>query len=395
MEQPLTTPAALAARAEAAARAAPTEIVPAVDPPGGEPSARVHSPFDEIGLWASPAGLVRVWTVLGVPVERVDVTGERAVRRRLPVPAFGSPDLRDWLARNDFFVVPAPGAVPPAGVAGAEAGAGAPPWGNGLLFARRREEQPGGLFWLGALDRPSLPAITRRMLEFEGEEVFQVGARGKLVVEAWPRLSHRKRDFRVEGAWHDWKLVLGTAPLGLWTYATLSEQLDFVAGDAATWLEVLALDEALRAARQLPVEIAFLLARPQRAPRKGPFAAGAALAADLGLPEDPARTGPLHASFRGERLWLRALAPPIGRPFAVVRCASVADAVHTVDRALAAGIPSGAPSSGAAGAPRRPRVAISSWSPDQADLRAALASRGCEASSGAAMWWGELGAGRR
>lgn len=389
MEQPVVNPAALDAQIDAAAQAARTEISTVIDRPEGEPTHLAKSPFDERAFWVSEGLTVRVWSVRGVAVERVDITGSDALRRRLPVPAFGSPELRAWLAKSDFFVIPAENGAP--GAPGRDLDGASWPWGAGLLFSRRRGEQPGGMFWLGPLDRSSLPSITLRMLDFERAEVWTVGLRGKLVLVDWPRCLYRGHDLDIRGAWHDWKLVLGARPAGVWTYATLSEQLDFVAGDVATWLEILAHDEALRAEKRLPIEIGFLLGRAPRTARgEAPMTAGRHLAGALGLAEDPARTGPAHESFEGERVWLRALSPPMGRPFAVARCATPEDAVRTVEHALAAGIPL----SRAAREPRLPRVAVSSWSPDPAALRAEIAARGCEVLSSAAMWWGELGAGR-
>lgn len=357
MEQPVANLRALDAEIDAAAKAAPTEITTTIDRPEGEPTHRDANPFDERAFWVSEGRTTRVWSVRGVAVERVDVSGAGAVRRRLPVPARGSRELQAWLAESDFFEIP------------------------DLLFSRRRGEQPGGMFWLGALDRSALPPITMRMLDFEGAEAWTVGLRGKLTLVGWPRCSYRGHDFEIRGAWHDWKLILEMRPTGVWTYATLSEQLDFVGGDILTWLETVAHGDALRAEKRLLIEIGFLLGRA---------APGRRLAETLGLAVDPVRTGPAHESFEGERVWLRALTPPIGRPFAVARCATVQDALDVVDRALALGIPARR----AAGS-QRPRVAVSSWSPHQAELSSALTARGCEAPSSAAMWWGDLGAGRR
>ncbi|MFO0588441.1 MAG: hypothetical protein U0441_12905 [Polyangiaceae bacterium] len=353
MEQPVIQPKALDAQISAAPRAAPDQIATPIERPEGEPTLRAETPFATYEYWQSATNLARVWTVRGAVVERVDVSDGAAQRQRSPLPAIGSPVLHDWLARNDFF------AVSPSAAA---------PWSEGVLFARRAEEQPGGMFWLGALDRASLPPISARMLDFEDDEAWCVGPEHKLTLEGWPRCAYRGHDLEIRGAWHDWKLVLTTQPDGVWTYATLSEQMDFVAGEITTWLEILAHDEALRRENKLPVEIALLV----------PEGAAEELARALALTKDTLRTDARVASLEGEHLWIRVQKPPIGRSFAIARCASPDDAARFVEAALA--LPGAAPSI----------VALSTWSAEQPRMREILTARGLRVKSSAAMWWGEL-----
>lgn len=353
----------------------PFETATSLSAPAGEPALRITTAFDERAIWVDGESATQTWAVLGTVVERIDLTAQGATRKRLPVPAFGSPELSAWLAKSDFFLIDPELAAKPQ--------RGAFPWGSGLLFSRRRGEQPGGLFWLGALDRANLPPITAGMLAFEDEsEAFPVAPSGQLALVEWPRLSYCGEALEAVGAWHDWKLILRTAPSGIWTYATLSERLDFLAGDLLTWLETLAHDEALTAEKRLPIELGMLLGEaPQSTGSAAASGAGARLAAALGLAPDPLHSDPLHASFASEQVWLRVLAAPLGHPFLVARCATVDAALDAVDAALAAGSPR--------------CVALSTWSASQPELRSGLTARGCEVISSGRMWWGDLDAAAR
>lgn len=147
----------------------------------------------------------------------------------------------------------------------------------------------------------------------------------------------------------------------------LPEQIDFLAGELRTWLEILAFNDELNESEQLGVEIAFPLGARRHCGQ---------IARRLGLALCQALSDRYVSSHEGAGLWLRELTPPIGKPYCVARCDSAARALALVDAAADVIDPK--------------VVAISSSTMSRAEIAQELAQRGVRPLSSSRQWWSDF-----
>jgi hypothetical protein len=334
--------------------------LPELSVPTAAPLYTDASAFTSRRVWVTDEHVIQGDFVLEQAVARLDIVREEATQHRCRAPALGSPRLDRYLQDQGAVCVAAPPVPAPSALVESIRGL----VGGGCVVIPREHEMPDGALWLGLLPREMLPERAQSLLDFEGgAESFPTGLR----LVHWPLWSWKDLQLVAVGAWHDWKLILWSGEGGLWVYASMPEQMDFVAGELRTWLEILAVEDGLAEAERLRVELAFPLDSHLR---RG------LIAERLGLRPVPECTDRLVSSYEGEDLWVRELIAPFGISFCVVRC-------DTSERALLL-------IKDAREVMRLESVAISAWSESRTQLSQALGREGIRTISSNRQWWSDF-----
>ncbi|WP_437952774.1 hypothetical protein WME98_20195 [Sorangium sp. So ce296] len=334
--------------------------LPELSVPTAAPLYTDESPFSSRRVWVADDQVIQGDFVLGQAVARLDIVRAETTQHRSRAPALGSPRLERYLEDQGAVCVAAPSVSAPStlvdSIRGLVAGA--------CVVMRREHEMPDGALWLGLLPREMLPERALALLDFEGgAESFPTGLR----LVHWPLWSWKDMELVAVGAWHDWKLILWSGERGLWVYANMPEQMDFVAGELRTWLEILAVEDGLAEAERLRVELAFPL---------GAHLQRGLIAERLGLRPVPECTDRLVSSYEGEDLWVRELIAPLGSSFCVVRCDTSEQALLLIENVREV--------------MRLEAVAISAWSESRTQLSQTLAREGIRTISSNRQWWSDF-----